>query len=159
MKNEPVTSDNPLWEHNWKLFEANERYTDKLIEAQRATDALADKWIFTLAGGSFGLSFAFIDTLVPLQSAVYKPLLIAAWACFAVVLIVQFIGLVVGSIRLTRLVAQEDRDLAIKYEGKTPEHKRRSIIFDPNRVIMYAVLLVFLGGLVCLLLFVAKNII
>jgi hypothetical protein len=52
-------------EHNWKLYEANEHLTDKLIETREKTDAFADKWLMTLTAGSFGLSFALIDILVP----------------------------------------------------------------------------------------------
>jgi hypothetical protein len=145
-------------EHNWKLYEANERLTDKLIETREKTDAFADKWLMTLGAGSFGLSFALIDTLVPLKSAAGKPLLIAAWSCFALVLVLELAGFVISSLRYTLMVAELDRNLPLKYEGKEPEYKRRSIYFDPNRILMYAVLLIFLGGLVCLLSFVARNI-
>jgi hypothetical protein len=145
-------------EHNWKLYEANEHYTDKLIETQQKTDSFADKWLITLAAGSFGLSFAFIDTLVPLKNASHKPLLIIAWSCFAAVLILELIGLAISSLRFTLMVEEADRNLPLKYEGKEPEYKRRSIFFDPNRVLMFTVLFIFLGGLVCLLTFVARNI-
>jgi hypothetical protein len=145
-------------EYNWKLYEANEHYTDKLIETQQRTDSFADKWLLTLAAGSFGLSFVFIDRLVPLESAVDKPLLIAAWSCFAAVLILELVGFAVSSLRFTLMVDEADRGLALKYEGKDPEYKRRSIFFDLNRVLMFTVLFIFLGGLVCLLFFVARNI-
>jgi hypothetical protein len=151
-------ADKTLADHNWKLYEANERYTDKLIETQQKTDYLADKWLITLAGGSFGLSFAFIDALVPLQSATHKPLLIAAWACFAAVLILELVGFAVSSLRFTLMVEEADRGLSLKYEGRKPEYKHRSIFFDPNRVLMFTVLFIFLGGLICLLAFVAQNI-
>jgi hypothetical protein len=145
-------------EHNWRLYEANERYTDGLIATQQKTDFLAAKWIFTLAGGSFGLSFAFIETLVPLQTATHKPLLLAAWACFVLVFMLEFIGMAVSSLHFTMLVAEADRNLTLKYEGREPEYKKRSVFFDPNSVMMYAVLLVFFGGFVCLLAFIAQNI-
>jgi hypothetical protein len=145
-------------ERNWRLYEANERYTDKLIATQQQTDFLASKWIFTLSGGSFGLSFAFIETLVPLRQAAHKPLLIAAWSCFALTLVLELVGMAVSSLRYSLLVAEADRNLALKYEGKEPEYKKRSVFFDPNSVIMYAVLLIFFGGFVCLLSFIAQNI-
>jgi hypothetical protein len=149
---------NPIDEHNWKLYEASERYTDKLIETQQKTDYLAAQWIFTLSGGSFGLSFAFIEKLVPLQTATHKPLLIAALACFVLVFVLEFIGMAISSLRYTLLVAEADRNLALKYKGREPEYKKRSIFFDPNSAIMYAVLLIFFGGFVCLLTFIAQNI-
>jgi hypothetical protein len=145
-------------EHNWKLYEANERYTNGLIATQEKTDFLAAKWILTLSGGSFGLSFAFIETLVPLQTATHKPLLIAAWSCFVLTFILEFIGMAISSIRYTMLVAEADRNLSLKYEDKEPEYKKRSIFFDPNSVIMYAVLLIFFGGFICLLTFIAQNV-
>jgi hypothetical protein len=146
-----------MTDYNWKLYEANERYTDKLIETSQKTLASADKWLMTLAAGSFGLSFTFINSLIPIEKAVYKPLLIAAWACFALVLVIQLFGLTISSIRYTLMVKEADMNLALKYEGKEPEYKDRSIYFDPNHVMMYAVLFIFLGGLVCLLTFIAQN--
>jgi hypothetical protein len=56
------------------------------------------------------------------------------------------------------MVAEYDQNLPLKYEGKEPEYKRRSIYFDPNRVLTCVVLLAFFGGLICLLAFVARNI-
>jgi hypothetical protein len=149
---------NQALDHNWKLYEANERYTDKLIKTQQETDNFFDKWMMALAAGSFALSFAFIGSLVPLAQAACKPLLIAAWACFVAVLGLELAGFVVSSLRFTMLVAEADRNLLLRYEGKEPEHKRRSIAGDPNGVMTYAALLIFLGGAVCLLLFVALNI-
>jgi hypothetical protein len=147
-----------ILDHDWKLYEANERYTDKLIKTQQETDNLADKWFITLAAGSFGLSFMFINALIPLEKAAHKPLLIAAWGCFAAVLVLELAGFLISSLRFSLLVAEADRGLSLKYEGKEPDYKRRSIYFGPNRIIMYAVCLVFLGGLVCLITFVARNI-
>jgi hypothetical protein len=142
---------------NWKLYEANERYTDKLIETQQRTLATADKWLMALASGSFGLSFTFINSLIALENAAYKPLLISAWACFALVLVIQLVGFTVSAIRYTLMVDEADRNLPLKYEGREPEYKRRSIYFDPNHVMMYAALLIFFGGLICLLTFIARN--
>jgi hypothetical protein len=152
-----ASADRQLEDHNWKLYEANERYTDKLTETQQKTLADADKWMMTLAAGSFGLSFTFINSLIPIEKAVYKPLLIAAWVCFALVLVIQLAGFTLSSLRFTLMVEEADRNLSLKYEGKEPEYKRRSIYFDPNRVMMYAALFIFFGGLVCLLVFVARN--
>jgi hypothetical protein len=145
-------------DEKWKYYEANERYTDKLIKTREKTDFMAARWIFTLAGGSFGLSFAFIETLVPLEQAAHKPLLIAAWSCFALVFVLEFVGMAVSSLRYSLLVAEADRNLAIKYEGREAEYKKRSIFFDPNSILMYVVLLIFFGGFICLLTFIAKNI-
>ncbi|MDR2313452.1 MAG: hypothetical protein LBE02_02850 [Spirochaetaceae bacterium] len=111
-------------EEKWKLYEANERCTNKLIETQQKTDAFADKWLITLAAGSFGLSFIFIESLVPLEKAVSKPLLIAAWGCFAVVLALQLAGFIISSIRFTLLAAEADKGLLLMYEGKEPDYKR-----------------------------------
>jgi hypothetical protein len=146
-----------MYAHNWELYKANERYTDKLIETQWKTGECFDKWVMSLSAGSFGLSFTFISSLVPLENAVYKPLLLAAWACFALALVIQLAGFIVSILHYTLIVAESDRNLPLKYEGKKPENKYRSIYFDPNRVMMYAALFIFLGGLSCLLVFVALN--
>jgi hypothetical protein len=139
------------------LYEANERYTDKLTETQEKTLAATDRWLMTLAAGSFGITFTFIDTLVPLQSAVGKPLLLTAWACFALVLVIKLAGFTLSSLRFTLMAGEVDRNLSLKHEDVEPEYKHRSVYFDPNRVMMYAALFIFSGGLSCLLIFVARN--
>jgi hypothetical protein len=47
--------------------------------------------------------------------------------------------------------------LELKYRGIEPEYKKRSIFFGANALLGYASILVFIGGSICLILFIAKN--
>ena len=144
-------------EHNWKLYEESANYIHNLNERQASEDDKKDKWMMSIAAGSFGLSFAFIDKIVPIESACYIPLLITAWSCFLGILLVGFIGFTVSALTHLYLAEEEAKNLPLKYEGKEPEYKKRSILFDPNAVLGYVSILLFIGGSLCLVMFIAKN--
>jgi hypothetical protein len=145
-------------ERNWKLYEETKENIAKNTAAKWAANDFSDKWLMTLAAGSFGLSFAFIEKLVPLSAAIDKPLLITAWACFAVVIILELLAFDVISCRFDRAIEKEMRYLRLAYEGIEREPEKHSPFLDANRVIGYAVLCVFIAGMVSLIAFVARNI-
>jgi hypothetical protein len=141
----------------WKIHDASQRYIDQCNQRQWDQDAKSDKWLLTLSGGSFGLSFAFVDKIVPLPSASCRGLLLAAWACFAAVLVLELAGFMISSFAHSAMAAEERKNVALKYEGKAPDYKGRSVLFNGVALCGHASLLSFMGGLACLLLFVAKN--
>jgi hypothetical protein len=144
-------------EHNWKLYEASTNQYNMLIKRQGEEADKLDKWIMTMAAGSFGLSFAFIDKIVHVDEAAHFQFLIASWSCFLAILVIGVIGFILSSLLHSVLAEEESKMLAIKYEGGTPEYKNRSIFFDVNNVLGYVQILLFIGGSLCLILFVAKN--
>jgi hypothetical protein len=141
----------------WKLYEASSRRIDTLNKRQGEEDDKIDKWMMALASGSFGLSFAFINQIVPVNQAAHIALLIAAWSCFLAVLVLGIVGFMVSSFAHSILAKEEAQMLALKYEGREPEYKNRSIFFGANAVLGYASILLFIGGSICLILFIAKN--
>jgi hypothetical protein len=55
-------------------------------------------------------------------------------------------------------MANEERNnVSLKYQGKTPEYKNRSVFSNSMAICGYASLVSFIGGVVCLLVFIAKN--
>jgi hypothetical protein len=104
-------------ERNGKRYEASKENIAKNTAAKWAVNDFSDKWLITLSAGSFGLSFAFIEKLVPLSTAIDKPLLIAAWACFAVVIILELIAFDVISYRYDRAIEREAEFLRLAYQG------------------------------------------
>jgi len=116
-----------------------------------------DKWIMTIAAGSFGLSFVFIDTIVPVNTAAYLPVLFSAWACFLAVLAVGLIGSMASALLHLAIAAELNSAIPLIQEGKRPEYKKRGVFLSPNAVLGYAQIALFIGGCVCLILFVAKN--
>jgi hypothetical protein len=143
--------------HNWKLYKASSKRIETLTRRQYDEDAKAEKWIMTLASGSFGLSFAFIGQVVKLENAQCLGFLIAAWSCFLAVLVIGLIGFSVSSFAHSVLAEEEAKNLAVKYQGKEPEYKSRSLFFGANAVLGYASILAFISGSVWLILFIAKN--
>jgi hypothetical protein len=79
----------------------------------------------------------FIVSLVPLASAAYKPLLIAAWACFALVLILELIGFVVSSFRFTLMIEEADKGLSLQ-EGEYPARRGLSAVLWKPKALLSA---------------------
>ena len=146
-----------LNEHKWKLYEASRSRTDGLNRLQSEQDGKLDRWMMTTAAGSFGLSFAFLNGIVDIKSAVHTEILIAGWSCFLAVLAAGMIGFMASSFLHSLLAEEENKALSLKLESKEPEYKNRSMFLGANAVIGYLQILFFIGGSVCLLLFIAKN--
>jgi hypothetical protein len=142
---------------NWKYYEASRHQIEILNQRQGEEDDKIDKWLMTLASGSFGLSFAFINQIVPMAEATHAALLIAAWSCFLAVLILEIIAFMMSSFCHSLLAQQENKILELKYQGIEPEYKKRSIFFSANALLGYVSILLFIGGSLCLVLFIAKN--
>jgi hypothetical protein len=142
---------------NWRFFEAGNRHIETLNRRQGEEDDKTDKWMMTLASGSFGLSFAFINQIVPVKDAVHIALLITAWSCFLGVLVLGIIGFTVSSFCHSVLAQEEAEALRLKYQGIEPEYKKRSIFFGANALLGFAAILSFAGGSLCLILFIAVN--
>ena len=149
--------ESELREHNWKLYEASRRLWNTYNERQLDQNRQFDKWAMTVAAGSFGVSFAFIDRLVDMAAASHVGILIAGWTCFLSILLAGFVGFTASALGHTRLAKEEAEALTLRQEGKQPEYKNRGILWDANAVLTYAQILLFVGGAACLLMFLAKN--
>jgi hypothetical protein len=144
-------------EHDWKLYNAAVCRIDTLNKRQAEEDDKKDRWSMSLASGSFGLSFAFINQIVPINSAGHVHFLIISWSCFLLVLILGLIGFAVSSFCHTLLAEEEAKNLSLKYKGIETEYKDRSVFFSANAVLGYASTLGFICGSIFLILFIAKN--
>jgi len=146
-----------VYERNLKIYEMSKPEIDMLNKRQAEMYSKLDHWLMTLAAGSFGLSFAFIDKIVPVQTASGIPMLICAWSGFIAVLVIGIIGFLVSGLQHSVLAKEEFQMMLLKYEGKNPEYKKRGIFFDINTVLGYAQILLFIGSSLCLILFISKN--
>ncbi|MDR0656338.1 MAG: hypothetical protein LBG22_08500 [Treponema sp.] len=144
-------------EEKWKMYEAGGRFIETLNQRQGEEDDKIDKWMMTLASGSFGLSFAFINQIVPIKEASHISFLIAAWSCFLAVLILEIISFTVSSFCHSIMAKEEADALRLRYQGIETEYKNRSIFSGANALLGYASILLFIGGSICLILFIAKN--
>jgi hypothetical protein len=118
-------------------------------------DAKFDNGLFTIAAGSFGVSFAFMDKIVPMQTAGYKPVLVAAWGLFAACLIVIILGHLLSAEAYRKLRDKVAQDMIRKYKGDLIEtHNTLDLVSPCN----YIAFIFFIGGVVCLLWFVLLNV-
>ena len=144
----------------WKeeTLALNTRERERYIKIHGVEIDKMDKWLMAIAAGSFGLSFAFIDNIVPVKEAVCMPYLIYAWSSFLAILILGISGFFISARNNWLLADEINGFFPLINEGKTPEYKKRGILFyNINKIIGYTQIILFIGGCVCLIVFVGRN--
>jgi hypothetical protein len=146
-----------VYKKNKAIHEAGLKNWEILTEGQVDQEKQFDKNTMTIAAGSFGISFAFIDKVVPLSAAVYKPVLAAAWAFFGFCILLLLIGYRISS-RVFRAMCEEERlNIENLYEDKPVQYKERSVFYNASEICNYLALATNAGGIICLILFVFLN--
>jgi hypothetical protein len=135
-----------------------EGYWNEATAAQHKFEDAADKWLLTLASGSFGVSFAFIDHIIPtpLAHSSSPGFIIAAWSLFGLCLIIELISFFVSS-RSFRMDADHIVDDIALIDANKPVDTKVSGKHDLMFWINLASLISFIGGILCLVLFIARN--
>jgi hypothetical protein len=142
------------YERQRKIYDDNMRLWELFNQTSKEMDARFDKALFTIAAGSFGLSFAFIDKIVPPVSATYPTLLVIAWACFAGCLIVMVLGHLLSAEAHRKQRDEIARSMILEFEGKSSHETGVRDYVSPCN---YVALIAYIGGIVCLLMFVLLN--
>lgn len=143
-----------LYEHKRQIYDDNMRVWESFDQTSAAMDARFDKALFAIAAGSFGVSFAFINDFVAIAQAEYSYLLVVSWACFAACLIVMVVGHLLSAESYSRQRDAVARNMYLQFEGKATENKPLKDMVSPCN---YIALASYIGGIVCLLLFVLLN--
>jgi len=146
-----------VYNKNKAIHEAGLKNWEILTEGQVDQEKQFDKTALTVAAGSFGISFAFIDKVIPLNAAVYKPVLAAAWACFGVCILLLLIGYRISSIVFRAMSEEEKRNIENMYEDKPVVYKKRNTFLNACEICNNLTLLANAGGIICLILFVFLN--
>jgi len=141
-------------EHNRQVYDDNMRQWESFDRTCTDMDARFDKALFTIAAGSFGVSFAFIDKFVVIAKAVHPQLLIISWACFALCLISMVVGHLISAESYRRQRDEVARNMYLQFENKPVEDKPIKDMVSPFNFVALAS---YIGGIVCLLLFVLLN--
>lgn len=141
-------------EYKRRIYEDNMRLWESFNHTCTDMDARFDRALFTIAAGSFGLSFAFTDKFVTIARAAHPALLIASWGCFAGCLIVMVIGHLLSAESYRKQRDRVARDMLLQFDGKAPENKPYKDAVSPCN---YIALISYTGGIICLLLFVLLN--
>ena len=142
------------YERKRKIYDDNMSLWETCNKTSSEMDARFDKALFTIAAGSFGISFAFIDKFVSVNDAVWSPLLVASWAFFAACLIVMVIGHLISAETWRKQRDQIAQDMLLQYDSKPVEHKPVKDKVSPCNSFA---LIFYIGGIVCLLWFVLIN--
>jgi len=127
-------------------------------EVQITQDSLFNKYIITITAGLFGVSFAFIDKLVPFQTANYRAVMVCGWALFAATLVVAIVCHLVSSFIHGKYCQDVAEDIQRGYKGEPYIQRKRWYYRWVLNALYVVSFLGFLGGIVCLILFVLLNI-
>ena len=153
--------------HRYEQSEYERRktiYSDFMVDwtreraIQEEVDHRSHTLVSSFAAGFFGISFAFISQLVNLSSAVNVSLLIVSWALFAVTIVLALLQLRIASVIQDKILNCIEKNIEKGYNLEAYVKPSRWLIMFPGRFISWASVGTFVGGLVCLLLFVFQNI-
>ena len=78
----------------------DDEYINKLFETLSYSNAQFDKNVLFIASGALGVSFAFIEKIVPLKDACDKSTLINAWYLFAIVILISLVNHFISSLSI-----------------------------------------------------------
>lgn len=129
---------------------SEDTYTDQQYQALKYSYEQFDKNVIYIASGALGISFAFIEKVIPdIEKAICSNLLITSWSIFAVVI---FISQVAHFISMCAIRWSINNYQKPNYENG---RKNRNIII---RTINAFMILGILAGLITLIYFVKFNI-
>jgi hypothetical protein len=143
-----------LYERQRRIYDDNMHQWEVFNKISLDMDARFDKALFTVAAGSFALSFAFIGNIVPLSKAFFTPVLIASWACFALCLIVMVLGHLLSAEAYRRQRDNVAKNITLLFSDKPTDDDD---VMDAVSPCNYISLILYTGGVICLLLFVLLN--
>ena len=146
-----------VYKRKLAIYESSSKNWEILDEALTDQEKQFDKSSFAIAAGSFGVSFAFVGQVVPLEEAICRPVLAAAWAFFGFCLLIILIGYRASSIIYRSMCEEEKQNLNNLYEGKLVKYKERRIFFNCPEICNNLALISNAGGIICLILFVFLN--
>jgi hypothetical protein len=144
-------------ERKRKVYDDFSSAWDTQREIQLEADARFHKNILAIASGSFGISFAFINQIVPLSSAVHTAILLLSWLFFGLSIVCAVLEPRVGSVIQDRLLDDIEKNIELGYEGKPYKGTNKRLLMFPTRALSWLSFILFVMGVLCLLYFVYLN--
>ncbi len=135
-------------------YEAYRRRRNFLIDVEREASRHFDKYILTLAAGTFGLSLLFFERIAPHPKDGTEWLLIAAWVAFGASILSTLVSFLSGQESCSKDIEMLDGKYRGAIKGEK-EIKNRFVTWTKwlNRVSM----LLFIVGVIVLIIFSALN--
>ena len=155
MSNNENDYEEKQYEYKRKIYEDNMRLWEFFDKTAGEMDSNFDKRLFTIAAGSFGVSFAFIDRFINMAKAVSPKFLVISWGFFIFCIVSIVVGHLISAESYRRIRDNVAKDMYLMFEGKPAEKRHHKDFVSP---LNYVSLISFIGGIVCLLLFVLINI-
>ena len=146
------------YEHKKKIYDEFSTVWDKQHNIQLDAEKRFHKNILTLAAGSFGVSFAFINQVVPLKEAFQTNILVNAWIFLGLSIIFAILECRISSLIQDKLLSDIEKNIEIGYKGKPYKETNKWLIMLPTRMLNWTAFVLFILGVLCLLYFVHLNI-
>ena len=134
--------------NDWDMYRA----------VQIKQDTIFLKSVSALSGGAFGISFAFINVLIPFHAAGYKTVLIAGWILFAAALGLGLFCHLASSFIHEKRCDDIKENIEEGYAGKPYTARKRWYYGWLTAALELSAFAGFLGGMGCLIFFVLMNI-
>ena len=147
------------YERKKKIYDNFSSMWDEQRNIQLEADARFHKNILVLAAGSFGVSFAFINQIVPLTTAFHTHILVASWFLFAFAIILAVFEPRLTSVIQDHLLNNIEKNIERGYEGKSYTGLNKKFVMLPARILNWFAFFSFVAGVVCQLYFVHTNIV
>lgn len=144
------------YEEQKNLYDFHKENSDRIEKERVFQQHSFDNWLLKLCGGSFAVSFAFIEKLIDFSIAICKPILIIGWSCFALCLVLSVFGFM-NSEKLCSKGFDNEWDLYRNETENTNIKHKKSItgyiadFLNPLNFSLFAI------GVLCLVIFLAKN--
>ena len=146
------------YERKKKVYDDLSLVWDDQRNIQLEADARFHKNILMIAAGSFGVSFAFVNQIVPLNNAFQTNFLIWAWISFGISIMLTIIDPFVTSFIQDKLLNNIEKNIERGYEGKPYTEINKRLVMLPTRILNCLAFGFFTVGVICLLYFVYINI-
>jgi len=144
-------------ERKRKVYNDLSSIWDKQQNIQIEAEQRFHKNIITIAAGSFGVSFAFINQIVPLENAIKTDFLLYSWLFFGLSIIFAIFESRVSSLIQDKLLSTIEKNIERGYEGKPYMEPSKLLIMLPTRILNWSAFILFAMGVLCLLYFVHLN--
>jgi hypothetical protein len=145
-------------DEQWRYYEAAQKEIAKWTDAMWKVNDAENKWLMTLSSSAFGLSFVFINNIIPLATAVWKLALLISWASFALCFVSEIISMWTSGRAFRNRIDKENADLKLRYNGAAPAESKKDIYVSVLRITAHIARFSFIGGLIWMFLFIACNI-
>ncbi len=133
---------------DYKVYQEERKFIASGLREQARS---FDKYVLTLAAGSFGLSFLFIRYIAPEPQPHTLNFLIAAWSCFGTSILFTLISFLFSQISLIRQLKLLDKWL------EQGGHNGYNVFTIIIHVLNWLSMIAFLSGVVLLIIFSIQN--